>query len=95
MSQKPTKFCSNCGAEIDIRAEICPKCGVRQTSTVERVSNAWFLVPFFLLLINGVVAWLATRERDSKKAGYFLVFGLVWTVVVIILVVAFFFMFFL
>ena len=26
---KSTKFCQNCGAEIDRRAEICPKCGVR------------------------------------------------------------------
>ncbi|MBM3292306.1 zinc-ribbon domain-containing protein [Candidatus Bathyarchaeota archaeon] len=25
----PTKFCSNCGAQVDARAEICPKCGVR------------------------------------------------------------------
>lgn len=24
------KYCSNCGAIIDARAEICPKCGVRQ-----------------------------------------------------------------
>jgi TM2 domain-containing membrane protein YozV len=24
------KYCSNCGAEIDPKAEICPKCGVRQ-----------------------------------------------------------------
>lgn len=27
--ERNTKFCSNCGAEIDVRAEICPKCGVR------------------------------------------------------------------
>ncbi len=26
---KETKFCPNCGAEIDKNAEICPKCGVR------------------------------------------------------------------
>lgn len=26
---KETKFCSNCGVEIDKDAEICPKCGVR------------------------------------------------------------------
>lgn len=25
-----TKFCHACGATIDARAEICPKCGVRQ-----------------------------------------------------------------
>jgi TM2 domain-containing membrane protein YozV len=28
----PTKFCHACGAEIDSRAEICPKCGVRQVA---------------------------------------------------------------
>jgi len=26
---RTTKFCSNCGSEIDFKAEICPKCGVR------------------------------------------------------------------
>jgi TM2 domain-containing membrane protein YozV len=26
----PTKFCFACGQPIDVRAEICPKCGVRQ-----------------------------------------------------------------
>jgi len=26
---KPTKFCQNCGEEIDAKAEVCPKCGVR------------------------------------------------------------------
>jgi TM2 domain-containing membrane protein YozV len=25
-----TKYCSNCGEQIDERAEICPSCGVRQ-----------------------------------------------------------------
>lgn len=29
MSERKTKFCQNCGAEIDKAAEICPKCGVR------------------------------------------------------------------
>jgi TM2 domain-containing membrane protein YozV len=28
-NEKRTKFCVNCGSEIDARAEICPKCGVR------------------------------------------------------------------
>jgi TM2 domain-containing membrane protein YozV len=30
MSTFPTKFCYACAAAIDARAEICPKCGVRQ-----------------------------------------------------------------
>ena len=25
-----TKYCTNCGAQIDEKAEICPECGVRQ-----------------------------------------------------------------
>jgi TM2 domain-containing membrane protein YozV len=29
--QTTSKSCSACGAEIDSRAEICPKCGVRQS----------------------------------------------------------------
>lgn len=28
---KPYKYCSNCGAKIDLNAEICPACGVAQT----------------------------------------------------------------
>jgi len=28
----PTKFCFACGESIDARAEICPKCGVRQVA---------------------------------------------------------------
>lgn len=31
MKTEYEKYCSNCGQVIDIRAEICPKCGVRQT----------------------------------------------------------------
>lgn len=34
------KFCSECGQLINIRAEICPKCGVRQSaiSSIGRAS---------------------------------------------------------
>ncbi|MGD0331190.1 MAG: zinc-ribbon domain-containing protein [Nitrososphaeria archaeon] len=28
-SEGSTQFCQYCGAEIDIKAEICPKCGLR------------------------------------------------------------------
>ncbi|GGL70179.1 zinc-ribbon domain and TM2 domain-containing protein [Halocalculus aciditolerans] len=29
---RETKYCSNCGEEIDAKAEVCPECGVRQAS---------------------------------------------------------------
>tara|TARA_B110000261_G_C12821536_1_gene252486 strand:- start:241 stop:441 length:201 start_codon:yes stop_codon:yes gene_type:complete len=31
MKQENKKYCTECGAQINIKAEICPKCGVRQT----------------------------------------------------------------
>ena len=38
---KGTKFCSSCGGEINAKAEICPKCGVRVVSAESRmVKNA-------------------------------------------------------
>ena len=30
MQNNSTKFCQECGENINIKAEICPKCGVRQ-----------------------------------------------------------------
>lgn len=47
----PTKFCYACGQSIDSRAEICPKCGVRQqdakvTGKKSRIAAA--LLAFFL-----------------------------------------------
>lgn len=33
------KFCSTCGAKIPEKAEICPKCGVRQKSSISSIIN--------------------------------------------------------
>ena len=40
------KFCGTCGEIIKIKAEICPKCGVRQRSPVNKA--ALLLITFFL-----------------------------------------------
>lgn len=34
-----TEYCSNCGSQIDERAEICPECGVRQGPTITYKGN--------------------------------------------------------
>jgi TM2 domain-containing membrane protein YozV len=39
MSQVPSKFCYACAATIDSRAEICPKCGVRQPTSTDYLDN--------------------------------------------------------
>lgn len=47
------KFCKDCGAVIHVKAEICPKCGVRQQAAVTTPANgksriAAALLAFFL-----------------------------------------------
>ena len=31
--EEGTKYCPNCGEKIDVKAEVCPKCGVRVKET--------------------------------------------------------------
>ncbi len=38
MKQENEKYCSECGALINIKAEICPKCGVRQLYQLSPIS---------------------------------------------------------
>ena len=38
------KFCQECGALINVKAEICPKCGVRQAPVTHLASAGKFLV---------------------------------------------------
>ena len=82
---RETKHCVRCGEEIDIKAEICPKCGVRQPVMPELygVSSAWYLVPLFFGIIGGLIAWFVNKDRDPQKARNFLIFGIVWSIVLI------------
>jgi len=53
---KETKFCPNCGAEIDKEAEICPKCGVRvKVPTVGAKSPGLAAVLSFLIVGLGQI----------------------------------------
>ncbi len=51
-------FCKNCGAEIDEKAEICPKCGVRvkpvPISTEKKSSGIAAIASFFILIFIGI-----------------------------------------
>jgi TM2 domain-containing membrane protein YozV len=48
------KFCSECGAPIKVRAEICPKCGVRQLVATGRKSRSVAIV--LTLFLGGIGA---------------------------------------
>lgn len=76
-----TKYCHECGRKIRARAEICPKCGVRQHDLPVKMSrsSAWrsgIKVPVLISAISNIVVgliWLSTC------------FGFVFTIPMVIL----------
>lgn len=78
MEKSETKYCSNCGEQIDAKAEICPECGVRQqppssSSDVDRTAAA-----LFALLLGGIGAHKFYMGR-TKLGILYLCFS--WTLI--------------
>lgn len=48
------KYCSNCGEQIDAKAEICPKCGVRQPGMPSATGRNRVVAAIFALLLGGL-----------------------------------------
>jgi uncharacterized membrane protein (UPF0136 family) len=47
----------------------------------EPISGLWWLVPFFLAWIGGLIAYFVLKDRNEKTAEHMLIFGVVWTFV--------------
>ena len=52
-------------------------------------SNAWFLLPIFLGIIGGVIAYFVLRNDDPKKAKNCLYLGIVLAIIGIVMNVLF------
>ncbi|AFS80760.1 hypothetical protein NKOR_04360 [Candidatus Nitrosopumilus koreensis AR1] len=48
-------------------------------------SNAWFLLPIFVGLIGGIIAFFILRKDDPRKARYCLYLGLIMMAIGIVL----------
>ena len=46
-----TKFCTTCGNELNVKAELCPKCGVRQS--VRGDGNKKIVAGILALVVGG------------------------------------------
>jgi TM2 domain-containing membrane protein YozV len=89
-SERKTKFCVNCGAEIDARAEICPKCGVRiappppsatPTALVARKNEGIAAVLSFLFVGLGQI-----YNGEIGKGIMFLIIGIILVFTMIFLI---------
>lgn len=71
------KFCRNCGAEIDEKAVICPKCGVAvedivtTTGVVDNGGFGWGLLGCCIPIVGLILflVWKDTKPKTSKAAG--------------------------
>jgi len=55
-SSVPATFCRACATQIDSRAEICPKCGVRQRTAASQSGRNRTTAALFALLLGGLGA---------------------------------------
>jgi len=64
-------FCSECGAEINDKAVVCPKCGVPVVLNSEAVPNhlaGAILSTLFCCLLGGIVAIVYATRVNTKLA---------------------------
>jgi TM2 domain-containing membrane protein YozV len=68
------KFCTACGNELHIKAELCPKCGVRQASKIDggKKTTAGILA----LLVGGLGVHQFYLGKPGRGILYLLFF---WT----------------
>ena len=84
--------CSSCGKEID--GNYCSSCGERsisntlKKSTTKKTSNFWYLLPIFLGIIGGVIAYFVLRNSDSRKARNCLLIGIAILILGIVILAA-------
>lgn len=61
MPPETTKFCTECGAEINRKAEICPECGVRQhtepTSSGRELTDQYSPLVWVAALVIGLLTF--------------------------------------
>lgn len=96
MKNENEKFCQECGEIINVKAEICPKCGVRQQSASfktaeDKESESKWLTT---LLLCWLVGFLGVHRFYTGHIGIgiaqLLTFGGcgIWTLVDLIIIIA-------
>lgn len=67
------KFCQNCGAKIDVKAVVCPKCGVpvngnnAESNSEDRYSFWWSVLGGSFPIV-GLILWAVWYKEYPKRA---------------------------
>ena len=83
-------FCGKCGTTIE-QGNSNPQPAYNNYQGNRRLSPhvhsggkpsaAWWLLPIFLSLLGGLIAWLGVKDRDPRMAKNCLILGIILTVV--------------
>lgn len=81
--------CYFCGKELPQGSNYCASCDHKTLSedyflkkpTYQKQSVVWYLLPIFLGVIGGLLAFFIIKEKDPLKAKYCLIIGIVATIV--------------
>ena len=49
------------------------------------ISSLWYLLPFFMGIVGGLIAWLYTHNRNPKEARVLLIGGVIMTIFALLL----------
>lgn len=79
----PQKYCRNCGNPIDPKAEICPKCGVRQMAVVGEKN------PVFALVLSLIFPGLGQFYNNQNKKGIILIIAFLVSWVLMFILIGF------
>lgn len=73
--EKDKKFCTNCSEEIDIKAEICPKCGVRQSPPpaqtevqLKRKGLIEWAIALIIILVLCTIGGMMGSDNESASS---------------------------
>ena len=78
-----SRFCENCGGRLEqaaTAARPAPSSAPPAEPAAGKPSGAWWLLPFFLAWVGGIIAWAVVRETDKRRARNLLLFGIGMTV---------------
>ena len=83
-------MCVSCGKPICVECKVilkdnkiyCNQCIIEGKASLvyERGSWAWWLLPTILGVIGGIIAYVATKNRNPIKSSDYLIVGLIVTV---------------
>lgn len=81
---KGEKYCVNCGEKIDEKAEICPKCGVRQSALNSKKKN-----PGIAAVLSFFITGLGQIYNGQIGKGILLIFIQVINLLLMVILIGF------